>query len=127
MPAGVPSGVGVDDDVLGDTNDLHRNVSSLLTWLEAAPPGTLIPATELAERLRSLPTVRSIAVAAVDHPAKELEPLVKADYVAEWLSCDRQRVYRMARDGRLPAVRIGGNTIRFRRSDVERWLEIRCR
>lgn len=100
-----------------------REVAGLLGWLRACTPGTLIPAGDLLERVESLPAANGVVQSA---PAdEELEHLLTADEVAEWLVCDRQRVYRMARDGQLPSVRVGSNTVRFRRRDIVRWLDRR--
>lgn len=110
----------VPDD-MSNTVSLSRDVSDLLGWLDQAPAGTLVLAAQIAERVRSLPV-------AGGHPepvTADSEPLLTADQVAAWLQVDRQRVYRMARDGRLQCVRIGGNTVRFRRQDVEKWLQRR--
>lgn len=41
--------------------------------------------------------------------------------VAEYLRVNPQTVYRKAKAGELPAVRIG-RAIRFRRSELEEWL-----
>ncbi len=41
--------------------------------------------------------------------------------VAEYLRVNPQTVYRKAKAGALPAVRIG-RAIRFRRSELEEWL-----
>ena len=42
--------------------------------------------------------------------------------VAEYLRVNPQTVYRKAKAGELPAVRIG-RAIRFRRSELEAWLK----
>ncbi len=42
--------------------------------------------------------------------------------VAEYLRVNPQTVYRKAKVGELPAVRIG-RSIRFRRSELEAWLK----
>jgi excisionase family DNA binding protein len=44
--------------------------------------------------------------------------LLKASDVAERLQCSPFLVYELARDGRLPAVRIG-RLVRFREEDIE--------
>lgn len=46
--------------------------------------------------------------------------LLTAEQVAEVLGyTDVQSVYRLKREGKLDAVPLGGNTIRFRNSDVQ--------
>ena len=42
--------------------------------------------------------------------------------VAEYLRVNPQTVYRQAKSGQLPAVRIG-RAIRFRRSELDAWLK----
>lgn len=49
------------------------------------------------------------------------EPLMTADDVALWLKVPRLRVYELAREGRIPSVRLG-RTMRFSRPAVERFL-----
>lgn len=55
---------------------------------------------------------------AADH---QLEPLLTAEEVAAILKVRKSRVYELVRSGALPAVHIG-RQVRFRRSDLERWL-----
>ena len=105
---------------MSNTISLPRDVSSLLVWLEGAPPGTLVVADELAERIRSLPVT-----ARRERENVEIEALRTARQVAEWFDVDIQRVYRMAREGRLPSIRLGDNTLRFHRPTLERWLKAR--
>lgn len=42
--------------------------------------------------------------------------------VAEWLHLSERTVYRRAAAGELPAFKVGG-TWRFRRSDIESWIQ----
>lgn len=49
--------------------------------------------------------------------------LLKADDVAELLSLPRLRVYELARQGKLPCVRIGERQIRFARAALQIWIE----
>lgn len=105
-----------------DLSDV-REVGGLLSWLEAAPTGTLVPATELAEAIRCLPAEPAPPEKASSKRDDALDlQLLTAGEVAEWLSVHRHRVYALARSGRLPSVRLGQRTIRFRRCDVETWL-----
>lgn len=99
-----------------------RDVSGLLGWLAACTPGTLIPAVELRERVESLPVVNGAHRA---QKPDEPERLLTADEVADWLSMNPQSVYRMAREGRLRKVQVSDNTVRFRPSDVEAWIDER--
>lgn len=53
-----------------------------------------------------------------------IERMLKTKEVAEILGLSRQTVTKMARKKVLPAYRIGGEW-RFRREEVDRWLESR--
>lgn len=48
--------------------------------------------------------------------------LITIKQVAEFLNLAEKTVYRMANDGEIPAFKIGGSW-RFKRSEVEGWLE----
>ncbi len=50
------------------------------------------------------------------------EEVMTVPEVAEYLRVNPQTVYRKAKSGELPAVRIG-RAIRFRRSELENWLK----
>lgn len=50
------------------------------------------------------------------------EPLIGAKQAAEFLGLALNTVYIMARGDQLPHYRFGA-TVRFRHSDLERWLE----
>lgn len=52
------------------------------------------------------------------------EPLMTALEVAAWLATSDQFVYDAVRDLGLPAIRFG-RTYRFRRGDVQAWIESR--
>ncbi len=49
-------------------------------------------------------------------------PIMKVEDVAAYLRFSSAKVYRMAREGRLPAARIGREW-RFRRDLLDAWLE----
>jgi excisionase family DNA binding protein len=53
---------------------------------------------------------------------QEQEPLLTADEVAALLRVPRTTVYRLARQGSLPVVRVSSRGIRFLRHDVDRWI-----
>lgn len=97
-----------------------RDATPLLAWLDNAVPGTLLPAEQLAARIRALPITE-----VSDPKTRPPEHLLTADEVAEWLCIDRQRVYRLARDGMLSSIRLGNNTLRFRKTEIDRWLKRR--
>ena len=50
------------------------------------------------------------------------ESLLTVDDLVELLQVPKSRIYRWSHEGRLPIVRISSRCIRFRRSDIERWL-----
>ena len=52
-----------------------------------------------------------------------LNDILTVSEVAEYLRINPQTVYRKAKAGELPAVRIG-RAIRFRRTDLEEWLRV---
>lgn len=52
--------------------------------------------------------------------------LLTTSEVATWLNMDETTVQRMSRSGKLPAVKIGGR-YRFRRADLEEWLNNQMR
>lgn len=47
--------------------------------------------------------------------------LMTTDELAEYLRVDRITIYRYLKEGKIPALRIGGRW-RFRRSDIDEWL-----
>lgn len=53
----------------------------------------------------------------------ELKKLLDATQVAEITSQDPRSVLNAVRDGKLAAVRLGHRTVRFRREDVEAYIE----
>lgn len=52
-------------------------------------------------------------------------PLLTAAEVCEQLSVSRPWLYRAAREGRIPSVRLGGEDgpLRFVQADLDAWLE----
>lgn len=55
---------------------------------------------------------------------EELDDILTADEVADWLRFRPSTIYAWAASGKLPCVRLGGR-IRFLRCDVLRWIEAR--
>lgn len=51
-----------------------------------------------------------------------MDELWDVKVAASYLGLSTRTVYQFARDGRLPGIRVGGRW-RFRRSDLDRWLE----
>ena len=51
-----------------------------------------------------------------------MDTLITLDEVATYLRLSKDTVYRMAQSGKIPASKVGTQW-RFRRSDVEAWLE----
>ncbi len=50
------------------------------------------------------------------------ETLLNVKQVAEYLQLKESTIYSWAQDGKIPAIKIG-RTWRFRRSDLDSWLE----
>ena len=48
--------------------------------------------------------------------------LMTVEDVAELLKVEKQLVYKLKRDRKIPFIKIGG-VIRFRRVDVDEWIE----
>ena len=48
--------------------------------------------------------------------------ILTLDEVAAFLKAGKRTVYRFAQNGDIPAFKVGG-TWRFRRSDLERWID----
>lgn len=51
-----------------------------------------------------------------------MEKLMTLEEVAEYLRLSKGTVYRMANSGKIPASKVG-NQWRFRKEDVDQWLE----
>ncbi len=51
-----------------------------------------------------------------------MQALMTLDEVAAYLRLSKDTVYRMVKSGRIPAVKVGTQW-RFRRPEVEQWLE----
>ena len=50
------------------------------------------------------------------------ETLLNVKQVAQYLQLKESTIYSWAQDGKIPAIKIG-RTWRFRRSDLDAWLE----
>jgi excisionase family DNA binding protein len=55
-------------------------------------------------------------------PNTELEPLATIDDVCTWLQKSKPLVKKLAREGRIPAIKIG-KTWRFRKSALADWIK----
>jgi excisionase family DNA binding protein len=55
---------------------------------------------------------------------REMEAFLTTEEVLSYLKITPRTIYRLIRSGELPAVRIGRQW-RFRREDLDRWLERR--
>ena len=51
-----------------------------------------------------------------------MDSLMTLEEVASYLRLSKDTVYRMAQSGKIPACKVGGQW-RFRRDEVEQWLE----
>lgn len=61
-------------------------------------------------------------VRSVDDGVRHMEKLLTLEEVADYLRLSNDTVYRMANTGTIPASKVG-NQWRFRRGDVDAWLE----
>ena len=52
-----------------------------------------------------------------------MEKLMTLEEVADYLRLSKDTVYRLANTGKLPASKVG-NQWRFRREDVDQWLDM---
>jgi len=57
-----------------------------------------------------------------DDRVRHMEKLMTLEEVADYLRLSNDTVYRMANTGTIPASKVG-NQWRFRREDVDAWLE----
>jgi len=57
-----------------------------------------------------------------DHGVRYLEKLITLEEVADYLRLSKDTVYRMANTGKIPASK-AGNQWRFRKEDIDQWLE----
>ena len=49
------------------------------------------------------------------------QPLLKPEEVSRFLRVTKEHVYRLAREGKLPSVRVG-RSLRFRSADIHEYL-----
>jgi excisionase family DNA binding protein len=58
----------------------------------------------------------------LNDPVRDMEAFLTTEEVLGYLKITPRTIYRLIRSGELPAVRIGRQW-RFRRGDLDRWLE----
>ena len=56
------------------------------------------------------------------YPDRERQPFLTTEQVLGYLNTTPRTIYRLIRNGELPAIRIGRQW-RFRRADLDRWVE----
>jgi excisionase family DNA binding protein len=54
------------------------------------------------------------------------DSLLNIQQVADYLQLNQSTVYQWAQNGRLPAIKLGGRW-RFRKADLDRWLDEQTR
>ena len=74
-----------------------------------------------------LETARSVLANHAEPAASKTRPtspdsLLGAEQVAELLSVSTQTVWRLSREGKIPTVRLGPKTLRYRRNALLEWL-----
>jgi len=79
--------------------------------------------------VRSAMTIQQTPIIAADGPSRasqsSLERLLTAKEVAPLLGVGVSTVYEWQRKGRIPYIRLPGNGVRFRASDLQAWIESR--
>ena len=56
------------------------------------------------------------------YPDRERQPFLTTEQVLGYLNTTPRTIYRLIRNGELPAIRIGRQW-RFRRADLDQWVE----
>ncbi|MCE5341289.1 MAG: AlpA family phage regulatory protein [Planctomycetaceae bacterium] len=57
---------------------------------------------------------------------EDAENLLTAKTVGERLSLSKRQIFRLNSSGKIPApIRIGGS-VRWRQSDIKRWVDLNC-
>jgi excisionase family DNA binding protein len=51
----------------------------------------------------------------------EYAEIMTVSALARYLRCNRHTLYKLLKEGKIPALRIGGGW-RFRRSNIDRWM-----
>lgn len=60
------------------------------------------------------------------HKLNEVDPVLRVPGVCTMIGCGRSKLYAMLGTGDFPqAIRIGANSVGWRKSIVERWLDSR--
>lgn len=96
-----------------------QSLAGMVDWLRAAPPGTLVLASEIAARLDAVPTHTDISAAT--SPVE----LMTADAAASRLAMSKQWLYRNAAQFGF-VVRVGKRSLRYDAGKIDRWRERRC-
>lgn len=82
-----------------------------------------------AEHMRARRAIRHDPITMDDRPSPSartsLEPLLAARAVAQLLGVGVSTLYEWQRKGLIPYVRLPGQGIRFRASDLQAWIESR--
>jgi excisionase family DNA binding protein len=69
-------------------------------------------------------TTRAPRATTVEERPEALSEIMTLREVAEYLACSRNTIYRLATKRQIPRFRVGNN-FRFRRSDIEQWINDR--
>jgi excisionase family DNA binding protein len=56
-------------------------------------------------------------------PAVNRENLLTPEEVKDWLKLSVDAIRKKVQRGQLPAIRLDGRNLRFRPSDIQRWLD----
>jgi len=58
----------------------------------------------------------------LSHMKEQMEEILTLEDVADYLKVTPRTIYRLAREGKLPAFKLGG-VWRFRRSELQSWID----
>lgn len=98
-------------DLYAVRNISHRSVEAVISRLamwDMKLPGTPKPA-------RIVTVVPNIPVAGV-------EPLLTPEMVCTWLQINRELLYDLVQQRKIPYLRVGGRQLRFVKSELEQYL-----
>lgn len=89
---------------------LSRAIKLLLDWAEQGHQRNQTPPAKVESPARKAP---------------EIEPLLKASDVSKILNISRSTAYQLMKKNEIPTVKFGGNTIRVRLKDLEKFINNR--
>lgn len=73
-------------------------------------------------KLAGAPKPTRIVTVVPNIPVAGVEPLLTPEMVCTWLQVTRDLLYDLVQQKKIPYVRVGGRQLRFKKSDLERYL-----